>query len=448
MIKSSFVICVLTALLGGCSSLPPEHHFASGRAAPIEPEGSSGYIEKNGWIAQRFMVAAANPLAVDAGYQMLKAGGSALDAAIATQMVLGLVEPQSSGIGGGAFMLYFDGAKVEAFDGRETAPASVDENLFLKADGKAMPFHQAVVGGLSVGVPGVLRMLELAHRQYGKLPWQVLFEPAIQLARDGFSVSPRLAILLESETYLKTDPVAATYFYDTHGRPRPVGYLLKNPALADTLQIIATQGADAFLQRKNCAGHSAQGQPASDQSGQIDGAGSSRLQGKNSHCDLQRLSRMDGVRHATAFFRAALRLRRCWAYWKRKTCRPLLPSTASGARMPCICLLKQGGWLTQTAIVISPTRIFVPLPRNGVAALLDKKYLAQRAALIGEKINGTRDCRHAVSQQQLAWGTDTSPRIAGDLAYLHRRWQRPRAGDDHHDRKRLRLAADGRRVFY
>src|SRR5690606_19387541 len=142
---------------------------------------------------------------------------------------LTLVEPQSSGIGGGAFLMHFDGRTVQAFDGRETAPAAVDEKLFLKADGSPMSFYDAVIGGRAVGMPGVLRMLEDVHRQHGRLPWAALFEPAIRLAEEGFPVSPRLHTLLTREQALKQDPVAAAYFYDASGQPRPVGFLLRNP---------------------------------------------------------------------------------------------------------------------------------------------------------------------------------------------------------------------------
>ena len=135
------------------------------------------------------MAASANPLATEAGREILRAGGSAVDAAIAIQMVLTLVEPQSSGIGGGAFLMHWDGRKVVAYDGRETAPMAADEKLFLLPDGKAMPFYDAVVGGRSVGTPGAVRMLEVAHKQYGKLPWARLFEPAIRLADAGFPMS-------------------------------------------------------------------------------------------------------------------------------------------------------------------------------------------------------------------------------------------------------------------
>ncbi len=229
------------AWLAGCASTPALHY-----TVPAQPEGASGYTEKPGWATAQFAVAAANPLATDAGYQVLKAGGSAIDAAIAVQMVLTLVEPQSSGIGGGAFLLHSDGKSIEAYDGRETAPASADEKLFLDANGKPMAFHDGVVGGRSVGVPGTLRMLEMAHRTHGKMPWAALFQPAIVLAKNGFKVSPRLHTLLANEKYLSKDPVAAAYFYDASGKPWPVGHVLKNPELAAVLHNIATEGSRAL----------------------------------------------------------------------------------------------------------------------------------------------------------------------------------------------------------
>ena len=218
--------------------------------APAQPEGASGYTAKPGWATTKFAVAAANPLATDAGYRVLKAGGSAIDAAIAVQMVLTLVEPQSSGIGGGAFLLHAAGAKVEAFDGRETAPMAADEKLFIGADGKPLPFYDAVVGGRSVGTPGVVKMLELAHRQHGRLPWAQLFTPAIELADNGFKVSARLATLLKDEKYLKADPTAGAYFYQPDGTPVDVTSTLKNPALADVLRQISSQGSNALLTGK------------------------------------------------------------------------------------------------------------------------------------------------------------------------------------------------------
>jgi gamma-glutamyltranspeptidase / glutathione hydrolase len=214
--------------------------------AQVGPEATSRYTEKPGWAASRFAVAAANPLATQAGYEVLKAGGSAVDAAIAVQMVLGLVEPQSSGLGGGAFLLHYDGHQVEAFDGRETAPMKAGPNLFLGADGQSMAFGQAAVGGRAVGVPGALRMLEAVHRQYGRLPWANLFAPAIALSENGFKVSDRLHALLKADPYLRRDPQALAYFYRVDGSPHEVGHLLRNPALAQVLQKIATQGANAL----------------------------------------------------------------------------------------------------------------------------------------------------------------------------------------------------------
>ena len=235
----------LAALLAGCASAPTSPFAYT--APTQQPEGSSGFTPKPGWAATKFAVAAANPLATDAGYQILKAGGSAIDAAIAVQMVLTLVEPQSSGIGGGAFLLHSKGSTVEAFDGRETAPMAADENLFIGPDGKPIPFYDGVVGGRSVGTPGTVRMLEMAHRQHGKLPWAQLFAPAIQLAENGFRVSARLNTLLTNEKYLKSDPTAAAYFYKADGSAVDAGATLRNPALAEVLRRIAAQGSNALL---------------------------------------------------------------------------------------------------------------------------------------------------------------------------------------------------------
>jgi len=236
-LRSRLAAVAGTLLLAACATAPEP---------ASSPEAASGFRPGlQSTIAARHMVASANPLASDAGREILRAGGSAVDAAIAMQMVLTLVEPQSSGIGGGAFLLHFDGSKVQAFDGRETAPMSADEYLFM-AGGRPMPFYDAVVGGRSVGTPGVLRMLETAHRQHGKLPWARLFEPAIRLSEGGFTVSPRLHALLTAEKHLSKDPTALAYFYDANGAPKAVGTVLRNPPLAATLRAIAAGGADAF----------------------------------------------------------------------------------------------------------------------------------------------------------------------------------------------------------
>ena len=215
-------------------------------APPSAPESSTGRTAKKAGIATRDMVAAANPLAAEAGRQILAAGGSAVDAAITVQLVLNLVEPQSSGIGGGAFMLYWDGANLVSLDGRETAPAAAKPNRFLAADGKPRKFYDAVVGGLSVGVPGTLKLLETAHKRWGKLPWAQVIEPAAKLAEEGFAVSPRLNGLLSTEEHLAKDGVARSYFFEANGTPKAVGTILKNPAFAGTLRTIAAKGADAF----------------------------------------------------------------------------------------------------------------------------------------------------------------------------------------------------------
>ncbi len=228
-------------LMAGCTSPPPAP------APPHQPEAASGSVQKPGWATRNYAVGAANPLAADAGLQMLRAGGSAVDAAIAVQMVLTLVEPQSSGIGGGAFLMHFDGKTTQAFDGRETAPAGATPSLFLGVDGKPLKFIDAAVGGRAVGVPGTVRMLYLAHQQHGRLPWSQLFAPAIQLATKGFVVSPRMATLLANEQHLQRDPVAAAYFYDLQGKPWPSGHVLRNPELAAILQRIAQQGPDVLM---------------------------------------------------------------------------------------------------------------------------------------------------------------------------------------------------------
>ena len=201
-------------------------------------------------FATRHMVSAANPFAARAGREILRRGGSAVDAAIAVQMVLNVVEPQSSGIGGGAFLLHYnaDDRTVQAYDGRETAPSAATPELFLDGAGKPLGFFQALVGGRAVGAPGVLRMLELAHQEHGLLPWRDLFKVAITLSEDGFPISPRLQGLIANDKYLATYPDTRRYFYDADGTAKPVGRILRNPALAETFRRIAAGGADAFYE--------------------------------------------------------------------------------------------------------------------------------------------------------------------------------------------------------
>jgi gamma-glutamyltranspeptidase/glutathione hydrolase len=199
--------------------------------------------------ASRQMVAAAHPLAAEAGLAMLRQGGTALDAAIAAQAVLTLVEPQSSGIGGGALLMHWNAThrRVSAWDGRETAPAAATPGLFLKPDGTPMAFYEAVLSGRSVGVPGVMPMLAAAHAVEGRLPWADLFAPAIKLAEEGFAISPRLAAQIAADAErLKRNAAAAAYFFTPDGAPLPQGTILKNPALAQTLRALAERGAAAL----------------------------------------------------------------------------------------------------------------------------------------------------------------------------------------------------------
>jgi gamma-glutamyltranspeptidase/glutathione hydrolase len=215
---------------------------------PSQPEPPSGWNAKKLAHAKKFMVAAANPLAVDAGVKMLERGGSAIDAMIATQLVLNLVEPSSSGLGGGAFLLYYDAKakKVRAIDARETAPALATPALFTRGDGTPMAFLDARVGGRSVGTPGTPRLLEVAHARYGKLAWAALFEPAIELADKGFPVSPRFHRLVGEDKGLADEPAARAYFFDEAGQPKAVGARIRNPEFATTLRAIAAKGADAY----------------------------------------------------------------------------------------------------------------------------------------------------------------------------------------------------------
>lgn len=196
------------------------------------------------------MVAAAHPAAVEAGVAVLQMGGSAMDAAVAVQMMLGLVEPESSGLGGGAFLLHWSEKEkaLRAYDGRETAPRDVSERMFLDEHGTALPFVEAAVGGRAVGVPGMLRMLEMAHKRHGRFRWAELLQYAIFTAEEGWEMSPRFHALLERERHLRDDPTARRLFYGPDGRPKPVGTRLTNYAYAETVRTLSLKGADAFYE--------------------------------------------------------------------------------------------------------------------------------------------------------------------------------------------------------
>jgi gamma-glutamyltranspeptidase/glutathione hydrolase len=241
---------MLAALMLGTALSLVAPASSAQQAAPAPEAATQRIAPKARALSARHMVAAANPLAAEAGREILRAGGSAIDAAIAVQLVLNLVEPQSSGLGGGAFIVHWHQGRreVTTLDGRETAPAAAKPDRFLAADGKPQAFMAAVVGGKSVGVPGTPALLEAAHKRWGRLPWPRLFEPAIRLAEEGFAISPRLNGLLALDKALPADPVARAYFYDAEGKAKAIGTRLANPAFAATLRALASGGAKAFYE--------------------------------------------------------------------------------------------------------------------------------------------------------------------------------------------------------
>ncbi|MCP1773011.1 gamma-glutamyltranspeptidase/glutathione hydrolase [Neisseria perflava] len=245
--KSWLCIGVLAAVLSGCAA-QPSASIQTASADNHAPERGTGLTEQKLVRAKQFMAASANPLATEAGYAVLKRGGSAVDAMITMQTVLGLTEPQSSGLGGGAFVVYWDNQakKLTTFDARETAPQAVTPQWFLDENGKPLGFMQAVVGGRSVGVPGVPKLLEDMHKRYGRLKWAALFEQPIRLAEVGFTVSPRMAKSIEqNQQYLQRYPQTAAYFLPD-GKPLAAGTLLKNPAFARSVRLLAEQGSPPF----------------------------------------------------------------------------------------------------------------------------------------------------------------------------------------------------------
>ena len=279
----------LLLLLGfAASELPRARSPSSSRKA------ESGLQPKPLVTAKRQMVVAANPLAAEAGLAILRKGGSAVDAGIATQMVLNLVEPQSSGIGGGGFILYLGRRRASSSPASTAArprpppPRRSCSSMPTASRCRAM---QAMASGLSVGVPGALAALKLAHDKYGKLPWAELFEPAIALAREGFAISPRLARLIADADPQSFTPDARAYFFDAQGRPLPAGYKLANPALADTFEAIARDGPDAFYKGDIATRHRRRGAERSAQARQAHGRGPRHLSRHRARAHLRALSR-------------------------------------------------------------------------------------------------------------------------------------------------------------
>ncbi|QXH61225.1 gamma-glutamyltransferase [Pseudomonas azerbaijanorientalis] len=390
---------------------------ASVPTLPLAPESASGFrTDLKTQHAEKFMAAAANPLAAEAGREMLRRGGSAIDAAIAMQAVLTLVEPQSSGIGGGALIVLWDGKAVRTYDGRETAPAGATEKLFLQANGQPMGFTQAQIGGRSVGTPGVLRALELAHQKHGRLPWAQLFEPAIRLAEQGFAISPRLHQLIAADSSMPRSPEMMAYFRNADGSPKAVGTHLKNPALAAVFKRIAHEGPDALYK----------GPVAEEIAAKVQGHANP---GSLSLTDLANYQAKERAPLCTDYKRWQVcgmpppssggiavaqilgTLQALEARDKRLALAPLKPvkTTAPAGSEPdpqAVHLISEAERLAYAdrAQYLADSD-FVPVPVKG---LVDPAYLASRAALIGERSMGTAK-PGTPPGIQVAYAPDRSP---------------------------------------
>jgi gamma-glutamyltranspeptidase/glutathione hydrolase len=390
---------------------------ASVPTLPLAPESASGFrTDLKTQHAEKYMAAAANPLAAEAGREMLRRGGSAIDAAIAMQAVLTLVEPQSSGIGGGALIVLWDGKAVRTYDGRETAPAGATEKLFLQANGQPMGFTQAQIGGRSVGTPGVLRALELAHQKHGRLPWAQLFEPAIRLAEQGFAISPRLHQLIAADSSMPRSAEMMAYFRNADGSPKAVGTNLKNPALAAVFKRIAHEGPDALYK----------GPVAEEIAAKVQGHANP---GSLSVSDLANYQAKERAPLCTDYKRWQVcgmpppssggiavaqilgTLQALETRDKRLALAPLKPvkTTAPAGIEPdpqAVHLISEAERLAYAdrAQYVADTD-FVPVPVKG---LVDPAYLASRAALIGERSMGTAK-PGTPPGIQVAYAPDRSP---------------------------------------
>jgi gamma-glutamyltranspeptidase/glutathione hydrolase len=407
--KLKLPVLVLASALSAFAALASTAvHAQDASALQKAPEAASGYTEKAGWAARKYMVAAANPLAADAGYEMLKKGGTAIDAAIATQLVLTLVEPQSSGIGGGAFLMYYDGKKVQAFDGRETAPSKADEHLFQHLDGTPLSRLDGIVGGRSTGAPGVLRMLELAHRQHGKLPWKTLFGPAIRLSENGFAVSPRLNSLLAWDPYIRKDPTARAYFYAPSGKPWPVGHILKNPELAKTLREIADGGAEVFYTGRIARDIEAKVKGHPTNPGLLTAADIAAYAPKLREpvCNDYRAYTVCGMPPPSS---GGIAVAQMLGMFETRDMKALAPSNGIPNADAVHVFSEVGRLAYADRDRYAADTDFVPLPGRGIPALLDKNYLAQRASLIQDRSMGKAPAGHPPGVEMAwNWGLDNS----------------------------------------
>ncbi|MCF8151754.1 MAG: gamma-glutamyltransferase [Burkholderiaceae bacterium] len=338
-----------------------------------QPEASSGFLMRPALSSSKFMAVTANAHASDAAAEILQLGGNAVDAAIAAQWVLNLVEPQSSGIGGGGFLLHWDAIRreVSAWDGRETAPRNATADFARRADGSLAGFYEVVATGKSVGVPGLVAMLESVHRRHGKLRWERLTRPAIRLAENGFSLSPRLHRLLSEDRWLRQNVAAYALYYQTNGEPRPVGDTLRNPEFAASLRAVAVVGAEA-LRTGDLATRivAAVGQ----RGGQLSAADLRDYQPKQRKavCGPYRRWRVCGMPPPSSGGVGVLQL---LGLMEHTGLPSRDPATADAAH-----LFAEAGRLTyadRARYLADPDFVFVPQ-----GALLDAKYLGQRARAI------------------------------------------------------------------
>ncbi|WP_095183757.1 gamma-glutamyltransferase [Pseudomonas sp. Irchel 3H9] len=384
---------------------------------PPAPELGSGYrTDLTTQHAERHMAAAANPLAAEAGREMLRKGGSAIDAAIAMQAVLTLVEPQSSGIGGGAFIMLWDGKKVHAYDGRETAPAGATERLFLNADGTPMTFTDAQIGGRSVGTPGVLRALEMAHKKTGQLRWAELFEPAIRLSEQGFAISPRLHSLIAADRFIAQSPEMAAYFLNADGTPKATGTLLKNPALAAVFKRIANEGPDALYHGPIAdeIARKVQGNRNAGSLSQADLKGYAAKEREPLCTDYKRWKICGMPPPSSGAVAVAQILGTLQALEARDPRLAIAPMTPIKSALPAgfeptpeaVHLIAEAGRLAfaDRALYLADSD-FTPVPTAGLVA---PNYLAQRAALIGERSMGIAKPGQPAGIQ-MAYAPDRSP---------------------------------------
>jgi gamma-glutamyltranspeptidase/glutathione hydrolase len=353
-------------------------------------------------VAKHHMIAAANPHAAEAGLAMMRAGGSAVDAAIAAQMVLGLVEPESSGIGGGAFMLVYNPKtkRTTSFDGREMAPASATPTMFLDAAGQPRGHGDAIPGGLSVGIPGVVKMLALAHKKYGKLPWAKLFEPAIKLADDGFPVGPKLARTIKSFTRGASMPDLKAHFYHADGTPLNEGEIYKNAEYATTLRKIAAEGPDGFYKGEIAQAIMDKVQHAPRQQGGMTLADLANYQAKERApvCGDYRVYRVCSMGPPSSGGIAVLQI---LGMLQRFPSSDLTPGTLSGAHL--FAEASRLAYADRAQYLGDPAFVDVP-----VRGLIDKAYVAGRAALIdpakdmGTALPGEPPQKHAALAPQIS----------------------------------------------